>query len=801
MSPISTAARSRRFDSSRLVAAVVATTLATGGALAAAAPASAAEPGGQTTGDSLFPNVGNTGYDVSHYDIELAYDHADGSIEATTTIDAIATVELSSFSLDFEGLTVDAVTVNGASATFERVIDEDATKFKLVVTPATPISGTFTTVVEYSGVPTTHEDPDGSEEGWVPTPDGASAVSEPVGAMTWFPNNNTPLDKATFDFAFTIPTEIDGGPAAAASNGELISQTADPVTETTTWVWEQTEQMATYLSLASIGRFDVYVSQIALETSGRTIPEWSFIDPSIPADDLDDSLSSRDQLGTILNALESKFGTYPGNSTGMVVDGAGVGYALETQDRPFYDTSADLATTIHETVHQWFGDAVSAQDWSDIWLNEGPAELFTYDVLNEEYEEPAAESELFDLWSQIPETSTFWTVPVAGFDDPADLFGAPVYYRASMALEALRLSVGDDDIDALFRQWYSRYNDGDGSTVDFMALAEEISGEDLDAFFQEWLFDADKPAWPNVWTLDLASDPAAGTELARGDEITYTLEAANTGLGALTGATAIVDLSAVLPSAEIDESTLPDELALAGETLTWSVPDVPAGASPASVSFTATVGESASTGPLSLNVTPVGLGVTCLVCEASNPVAVYPIAPVGQPTISGTAVVGETLTIDPGEWAEGTTFEYQWFRYTAEDEAALDEALADPDAVDPVLIADLLEPVNGATTGTYTLQQGDVGYAFFAVVLGSLPGFEPVVAITDATAFVAAAPVPTASATPTATPTPAAFPTGLASTGTDGAPLWTAAWAAASLIAIGAAAAAVAVKRRRTERV
>ena len=83
---------------------------------------------------------------------------------------------------------------------------------KLVVTPAEaarPLAGeTFTVEVDYSGVPEEFTDPDTSIEGWiracyplapVQTCDGSFVVNEPMGAQTWFPSNNYPTDKASFD--------------------------------------------------------------------------------------------------------------------------------------------------------------------------------------------------------------------------------------------------------------------------------------------------------------------------------------------------------------------------------------------------------------------------------------------------------------------------------------------------------------------------------------------------------------------------------------------------------------------------
>ncbi len=96
--------------------------------------------------------------------------------------------------------------------------DEDALaiKHKLVVTPAEPVDGGFTTVVEYAGIPASHTDADGSSEGWNTTDDGATFLNQPIGSMTGFPNNNTPADKATYTIDVDIPNTITTPPAPGA---------------------------------------------------------------------------------------------------------------------------------------------------------------------------------------------------------------------------------------------------------------------------------------------------------------------------------------------------------------------------------------------------------------------------------------------------------------------------------------------------------------------------------------------------------------------------------------------------------
>ena len=457
---------------------------ATTASAAPAAPVAAVTPaasagrpvaGGPSAGDSLFPEVGNTGYDVRHYAIALTY-ASDGSITATTTIKAKAKKRLSSFSLDLEGLTVDRVRVDGRDATFTRA------QTKLVVTPARPAAGRFTVAVRYHGTPTTHIDPDGSQDGWVPNPtaEGATALNEPVGSQTWFPNNNTPRDKAAYDIALTVPKKL-----AAASNGVLESRRTKR--GLTTWHWRQRQPMATYLSLVAIGKFDVYRSTVKLQ-HGRTIPAWTFVQPK-----LGDAEAQRALLPKALRFSEKQYGRYPFDATGMVIQELGVGYALETQTRPFFDGVPDDSTVVHEVAHQWYGNSVTPKDWGDIWLNEGFAS-YAEDVWTEEQGGRTTWESFQATYDANGPTSDLWRPAPTRLTDPADLFSDAAYTRGRLALEALRHEIGDRDMKALLRTWAKRYARRSVTTSQFVALAERVSGEDLDAFFTTWLEVEGKPA-------------------------------------------------------------------------------------------------------------------------------------------------------------------------------------------------------------------------------------------------------------------------------------------------------------------
>lgn len=124
---------------SRLRAATMATValVAAGSAVApeaaGAAPGNPGAPrysaGAASVGDPYFPDEGNGGYDVQHYDLNFSYDPATRFMDATATITAIATQDLDQFNLDFRGPEISSLTVNGHAHAFTRDGQE------LIVTP------------------------------------------------------------------------------------------------------------------------------------------------------------------------------------------------------------------------------------------------------------------------------------------------------------------------------------------------------------------------------------------------------------------------------------------------------------------------------------------------------------------------------------------------------------------------------------------------------------------------------------------------------------------------------------------
>ncbi|MGI8433571.1 MAG: M1 family metallopeptidase [Nocardioidaceae bacterium] len=432
------------------------------------AAAAVARPGSPSSSDSLFPHSGNGGYDVRHYDIALRFQRP--RIHATTTVSAVARRNLSAFFLDLEGLVVDRVTVNGKPAPFSRSGHE------LRITPTHPVGRGrhFSTVVTYHGLPQFHIDPDGVRDGWVNTPDGETVVAEPVGAMTWFPCNNTLADKATYRFTVRAPKRL-----TVAANGLPVRTVEHP--RSTTSHWRETDQMSTYLAAISIGKYDVIRDRTNHGT--RVI---SFLDPS------EGGYRSAAKVPGIVDYLEKRFGRYPLTSAGIIVDNVPVSYALEVQTRPVFPDPPSETTLVHELVHQWFGDSVTPKDWGDVWLNEGFA---TYgEWLWVGRDKPGAPRRIFDRkYQRLDAGRQLWHVPPADLGRPKYLFSNSVYTRGAMALEAFRLKMGDKAFFALLHRWPTRHYQANASTHQLKRMAERLSGRQLDHLFKVWLYTPHKP--------------------------------------------------------------------------------------------------------------------------------------------------------------------------------------------------------------------------------------------------------------------------------------------------------------------
>ena len=440
--------------------------------LAGCGPSEGPSPGSIGLGDPLYPGLGNGGYDVLHYTLNLDVDVDANLIHGEASIEARATQALSAFNLDLRGLEVIEARVSDRPATHTRSGNE------LTVTPEEAIrrGSTFTTEVAFQGRPRTEVLPGlGYRMGWVKYDTGIFAAGEPWGSSTWHPLNEHPSDKATYTIVVTVP-----GSYEVAAVGEL----ADVVDhgDKRTYTWEVRDEVASYLVAIAIAQFHRVTTE---GPDGLPIVDYieSTLDPS--------AVFGLNEAPEMLEYFSDTFGEYPFETFGAIVIDAEFP-ALETQTRPVYGANIlsgafGEVVVAHELAHHWFGNLVTPATWEDLWLNEGFATYSEWLWYAHKYD-----SEAFDrFWDEM------WTDEMGppGKPLPEHPF-AWVYDRGALVVHALREEIGDKDFFETIREFLSRHGGGNASTADFIDAAEDVSGKELDELFDAWLYSETPPPPP-----------------------------------------------------------------------------------------------------------------------------------------------------------------------------------------------------------------------------------------------------------------------------------------------------------------
>ncbi|WP_199783243.1 M1 family metallopeptidase [Streptomyces alboniger] len=450
---------------------------------AAQAPTGKPSPGASGLGDPMFPLDGNGGYRVDRYYLDFDWQAPRTPFEATTTIRATSTQALSRFNLDFAGNTLHTVTVNGSKAGASREGDE------LTVTPKSPLHAgrSFTVKVTYTADPaqTRHRDDAIEDYGWIPTPDGTVVYPQPNGARLIFPANDHPSLRAPITFRITTPKD-----RTAVANGKLVSRTSAPG-DRVRWTYDSEQPLSTQLVQLAVGDFRLVDSEGPGGLPLRDVVPSALVEPTA---------EYRGLTPGHLKWLEEKLGPYPFNRYGILVGDTDLGVALETQTLSLVP-KADLLGTkvdaernmVHELAHQWFGDSVALESWSDLWVSEGHARFYER-LYSEAHGGDSFEAAMRAAYAAHDQ----WRKDFGAPAEPTEpnLFKRMRYDGSALVLYALRERVGEETFQRIERAWVSGFKGSTAGTQDFIDLASKVAGEDLEGFLRPWLYGSKTPPMP-----------------------------------------------------------------------------------------------------------------------------------------------------------------------------------------------------------------------------------------------------------------------------------------------------------------
>ncbi|MFJ9516816.1 M1 family metallopeptidase [Kitasatospora sp. NPDC101801] len=435
--------------------------------------------------DPYFPTHGDARYRVHRYELALDYRPGPNRLGGSARLSAVAGgAALAEFALDLAEFRIGRVLVDGKAAHYTH----RAGKLRIRPAKALAAGAAFTVEVHYTGNPKPVRSQWGGL-GWEELTDGALVASQPIGASSWYPCNDRPADKASYQISITTPS-----PYTVVASGRLLTRTTR--SSSTTWVYEQSAPTASYLVTVSIGQYETVrlIEGSPTPSPNRTVPQTAYL----PARLLPEFTIDFARQARMMHHFEELFGPYPFGEYAVVVADEELDVPVEAQGLATFGTNhLDGSRTserlvAHELAHQWFGNSVTIADWRHIWLNEGFAKyaewLWSEHAGGRSAVEHAAAAHA--LLAGLPQDLRL--------GDPGRklMFDDRLYQRGGLTVHALRCELGDEAFFRLVKDWAVRHRHGVVGTADFTAHAGRYATAPLDGLFRAWLHDPLLPPLP-----------------------------------------------------------------------------------------------------------------------------------------------------------------------------------------------------------------------------------------------------------------------------------------------------------------
>ena len=364
--------------------------------------------------------------------------------------------------------------------------------------------------VAYSGQPVTQGrfgcfsfDKDKEGKPWITT------ACEGDGASVWWPNKDQwrdePQDGMEIDVA--VPNGL-----MDVSNGRFVASRdlGDGYTE---WQWRVHYPINNYDVALNIGEYQHWDGVHVNKDTG----EKTTLDYYALPEDLAKAKAQFAQVPEMLDAYEHYLGEYPFDEDGyklIEVPYAGMEHQTAVAygnhfENGYYGrdwTGVGISPKfdfiiIHESGHEWFGNAITAADMSDMWIHEGWTTYLETLYVEYRWGKDDAIRYLNGMKPKVRNRQAI--VPQRGTNaEPTE----DQYFKGALMLNTLR-SVIDDDAKwfADIHDFYQQFKYKTIMTEDVVAWWNERTGMDLTPFFDEYLRHAALPV------LELKFDRAKGT--------------------------------------------------------------------------------------------------------------------------------------------------------------------------------------------------------------------------------------------------------------------------------------------------
>ena len=418
-----------------------------------------------------------------------------------------------SLTLDAKGMNINSVSLVNGSANKKLNYTYDSLQLRIQLGKSFTRNDKYTVYIDYTSKPNeykskgsaaitdakglyfinpTGEDKDKPVQIWTQGETEATSV--------WCPTIDKPNQKSTDEIAMTVPAKY-----VTLSNGRLASQVqhADG-TRTDTWKMELPH--APYLFFMGVGDFSIIKDQYkGKEVSYYVEKEYAPVARKIFG-------NTPEMIAFYSRILGVE---YPWNKYAQMIGRDYVSGAMENTTATLHQESAQQdarelvdantweGTIAHELFHQWFGDLVTSESWSNLTLNESFANYSQVLWKEYKYGKNAGDEENFtDMNGYLQSQSEKKNLVRFYYTDKEAMFDAVSYNKGGRILHMLRNYVGDS---AFFRSLnlYLTTNKFKSAEASQLRLAfEEVTGKDLNWFWNQWYYGSGHPKLDIDYTYD-----------------------------------------------------------------------------------------------------------------------------------------------------------------------------------------------------------------------------------------------------------------------------------------------------------
>lgn len=329
---------------------------------------------------------------------------------------------------------------------------------------------------------------------------------ETEASSVWFPTIDKPNQKTTSEISMTVPAKY-----VTLSNGKLVSRTKN-ADGTRTDYWKMQLPHSPYLFFMGVGDFAIvkdyykgkevsyYVEKdyekVARRIFGLTPEMIRFYSDKLGVDYPWPKYAQMVGRDYVSGAMENTSATLHSEY-------------LQQNARELTDGNKYEDYISHELFHQWFGDLVTAESWSNLTVNESMANYS--ETLWNEYKHGhdagdehnyAQMLQYFESGGENKQLVRFY------YRDKEDMFDRVTYEKGGRVLNMLRNYVGDS---AFFKSLnlYLVTNKFKSAEAENLRLAfEEITGKDLTWFWNQWYYGSGHPKLTITYGYDAETKKA-----------------------------------------------------------------------------------------------------------------------------------------------------------------------------------------------------------------------------------------------------------------------------------------------------